>query len=74
MTNQQRIDFLKHVHSKIFSIRFPLDVEPGSQRFIELVPMFNARVKKIQLDAAWNPWLVEQNAKARTFKCAEIEC
>lgn len=72
MTNQQRIDFLKHVHSKIFSIRFPLDVEPGSQRFVELVPMFDARVKKIQLDAAWNPWLVEQNAKARTFKCAEI--
>lgn len=72
MTNQQRIDFLKHVHSKIFSRRFPMDVQPGTQRFAQLVPMFQEEVKKIQLDPMWNAWTVEQPAKARTFKCAEL--
>lgn len=74
MTNEQRIQFLKHVHQCIFGFaRFPFKEPPGTPKFQQLVNMFQDRVKTIRTGPEWAPWVfgIGGQAIAKTFKCAE---
>ena len=74
MTIEQRYEFLKHVNSVIFDyIRFPFaKVKPGTQKFTQLVDMFQDRVKQLRIGSEWMPWVVGESANCRTFKAAEV--
>jgi len=73
MTNEQRVGFLLHVFSLIFTkIRFPFNKQPGTQEFAQLVHDYQNRVQQIKTDIVWAPWVIGDQATARTFKCHEV--
>lgn len=76
MTNTQKIEFLKHLHAKIFTvIRFPFaklnsgELQPGSQQFIQLVTAYQQKVQQITTDPQWAPWVNGDVIRARAFNC-----
>lgn len=72
MNNEQKVQFLQHLHQRVFGvIRFPFDEPPGQPRFTQYVTAFQDRVKTVLTDTVWSPWVIGGQVMARTFKCAE---
>jgi len=79
MTTEQRVEFLKHLYAKIFTIvRFPFqriisgEIQVGSAPFIQMVTAYHNRVQQITTDPRWAPWVIGDVVGAKIFKCAEL--